>query len=141
VERPVGAVSGEPASAPAGGEPQVGGEAGIALNREATEAGRAIRGLPEAKEVLRREFGESAKIAEQKEAQYSGYGSRLVDKFDKGAAAANDVEHAAVLNQLAKSQDAFDEAVKYVNENPGDAGAQKALDIARDQHALRRDVA
>jgi hypothetical protein len=107
VERPVGAVSGEPAGSPVGAQPQVGGEAGISLNREATEAGRALRGLPEAKEVLRREFGESAKIAEQKEAQYPGYGARVVDRISKGASAADDIEHAAVLDQLAKAQDGF----------------------------------
>jgi hypothetical protein len=112
VERPVGAVSGEPASV---GQPTglpIGDETGVSLKNEATSAGRALRGLPAPEEVLRREFGESADIAAGKEARFPGYGSRLVDKFSKGAAAANDVEHAAVLNQLAKSQDAFDEAVK-----------------------------
>ena len=105
MERPVGAISGKPASVGRPAQPTIGGETGVSLNREATDAGRALRGLPQAKEVLQREFGESAALTDKKEAQFPGYGSRLVDKFAKGAAAANDVEHAAVLNQLAKSQD------------------------------------
>src|SRR5260370_9305710 len=67
VERPGGTVSGEPASSPVGAQPQVGGEAGISLNRAATEAGRELRGLPEARQVLRREFGEAAKISGKNE--------------------------------------------------------------------------
>ena len=120
VERPIGTVSGKPASSPVGAQPEIGSEAGVSLNRAATEAGCELRGLPEAKEVIRREFGESARIAEQKDAQYPSYGSRLADKLSKGAAAANDVEHAAVLDQLGKAQNGFDNAVKDVNDNPGD---------------------
>jgi len=71
-------------------------------------------------------------MAEKKEAQYPGFGSRLVEKYQKSAGA-NDIEQAAIHSELIKADDAFEKAVEYRNENPGDPKAEEAMNIAREQ--------
>jgi hypothetical protein len=81
----------------------VGLEDGVSFANAATAEGREAAGIDQAKRAIRRSFGQSVDVAAEKEAQYPSYGARLVDKFSKGPAGADDVQGAALANELAKA--------------------------------------
>lgn len=80
-------------------------ESGSSVKNAATEAGREARHLDAIKNVARREWGQSWDIAQRKIASKPNYGRNLVDRLSKGAPKAlNDVEHAALLDQLIQAE-------------------------------------